>query len=84
MAPRPSSMAPRKGACEAADNGAVEANNGYEYRVVKVRSALWRRHKAAQRAIARAASEGWEVVSTSTIEGVAPIPIVTLRRTTSR
>ena len=62
----------------------MEANNGYEYRIVKVRTVRRRADRATERAIERAATEGWEVVSTSSIEGLLTIPVLTLRRSIAR
>jgi hypothetical protein len=58
----------------------MEANNGYEYRVLKVRRLSLSPRRAAERAVARASAEGWEVVSRALLDGVVAVPVVTLRR----
>jgi hypothetical protein len=56
----------------------MEANNGYEYRIVKVRR--WAGDRARQRAISRAATGGWEVLRIHPVDGIVPTDAVTLRR----
>jgi hypothetical protein len=58
----------------------MEANNGYEYRIVKVRNLGFNAQRATERAVERACRQGWEVINTSLLEGVVPTPVVTLRR----
>jgi hypothetical protein len=58
----------------------VEANNGYEYRVVKVRAWLGGVERACERATGRAAAEGWEVVNNLPVEGPLRAAALVLRR----
>ena len=58
----------------------MEANNGYEYRVLKVRGVGPWSKRATRRAVERAAAEGWEIVHTFTVTGFVTTPAVTLRR----
>ncbi|CAN5570481.1 hypothetical protein BH24ACT26_BH24ACT26_11000 [soil metagenome] len=60
----------------------MEANNGYEYKVVKVRKWPGTGAKATERAIARAAQQGWELVHVFPVDGVVSASAVTLRRAT--
>ena len=63
-----------------ADRSFVEANNGYEYKIVKGRPWSLSKRRAAERLVARAVSQGWEVVNTSLLEGWFDTPVVTLKR----
>ncbi|HEX2236131.1 MAG TPA: hypothetical protein VHK89_07640 [Actinomycetota bacterium] len=58
----------------------MEANNGYEYRVVKVRAWLGSLERASERATERAAAEGWEAVNAFQIEGSLRAAALVLRR----
>jgi hypothetical protein len=58
----------------------MEAANGFEYRVLKIRSLGFNAPKAVARARQRAAGEGWEVVSESVLGGIVATPVLTLRR----
>jgi hypothetical protein len=68
---------------DSADVSRVEANNGYEYRIVRVR-APWFQKRAAQRLLARAGREGWEVVHSFIVDGLVASPAFTLRRSIDR
>jgi hypothetical protein len=58
----------------------MEAANGFEYRVLKIRGLGFNAPKAVARARQRAAGEGWEVVSESVLGGFVTTPVLTLRR----
>ena len=58
----------------------MEANNGYEYRVVKFRTWAGGVDRATRRAVVRAEAEGWEVVRAFPLEGVPFTQALALRR----
>jgi hypothetical protein len=58
----------------------MEANNGCEYRIVKVRAWLGSRERAADRATARAAADGWEAVNGYELPGPLRTSALVLRR----
>jgi hypothetical protein len=58
----------------------MEANNGYEYKVLKVRHLGFGIPRATERAIKRATAEGWSVVNISYIDGLVTTPVVTVKR----
>jgi hypothetical protein len=58
----------------------MEANNGYEYRVMKLRVWSFGSATATERAVRRAALEGWELVHELRVPGLIPTSAVTLRR----
>jgi hypothetical protein len=58
----------------------MEANNGYEYKIVKGRAWPLGSARALERAVRRASLDGWEVVNEFVVEGALTTPAVTLRR----
>jgi hypothetical protein len=57
----------------------MEANNGYEYKVVRARLP-WPKNRAAEKLAARARAQGWEIVNRFVVPGLAATPAVTIRR----
>jgi hypothetical protein len=58
----------------------MEASNGYEYKVVKVRPWSPLRERARDRVARRASQDGWEVVNSFEIEGLIRTPVLVLKR----
>ena len=58
----------------------MEANNGFEYRIVKVRSLRFTAGRAVDKAVRRAGAAGWEVINTTRLDGVVVTEVLTLRK----